>query len=298
MAAGTDRIRGRTAVITGAARGIGLATATALLERGATVVIGDRDAPALRSALAGFGPGAVITGHPVDVTDPESMAAFFDAARADGGGRIDILVNNAGVMPVGAYLDQSEQLTRTAVDVNLLGVLTGCRLVLPEMVARRSGHIVNIASLAGAVPVPGQVVYAATKFAVIGLTCSMADEFAPYGVEVSAILPPFTATELIAGTQSVGGSKPVAPQRIAAAVVGVLDRPRTQVMVPAGMRVMAPILGLLGARTRRWVHARMGSDRMFLDFDVAARRSYQQRVETATGLVQADPVEEVENHHG
>ena len=92
-------------------------------------------------------------------------------------------------------------------------------LALPEMVDRRSGHIVNIASLAGAVPVPGQVVYAGTKFAVVGLSTAMADEFAPHGVHVSVVMPPFTATDLIAGTRTPLGSKPVAPADIAAAVV-------------------------------------------------------------------------------
>ena len=144
-------IEGKTVAITGAARGIGHATAAALLARGARVVIGDRDVAALEDAVRRL-PGRV-TGHPLDVSDPESFANFLDRARADGDGRIDVLINNAGVMPVGHYLDQSEQAIRTAVEVNLCGVLTGCRLVLPEMVDRRSGHIVNIASLAGAVPV-------------------------------------------------------------------------------------------------------------------------------------------------
>ena len=110
--------------------------------------------------------------------------------------------------------------------MNFYGVLTGCRLVLPEMVKRRSGHIVNIASMAGMVAVPGQVVYAGTKFAVVGLSTAMADEFAPQGVEVTVILPTFTNTELIAGTKATGAQKPVQPEDIAAAIVKALDKPR------------------------------------------------------------------------
>ncbi|WP_099020640.1 SDR family oxidoreductase [Mycolicibacterium palauense] len=282
-----DRIAGRTVVITGAARGIGYATAGALLARGARVVIGDRDVPRLEAAvesLAGAGP---VSGHPLDVTDPASFAEFVARARTDGGGRIDVLVNNAGVMPVGHFLEQSEQAVRTAIEVNVCGVLTGSRLVLPEMVARRGGHIVNIASLAGVVPVPGQVVYAGTKFAVVGLSTAMADEFSPHGVEVSVVMPPFTATELIAGTKSTGASRPVAPEVIAGAVVGVLDRPRTHVAVPYPMRFVSPVLSMLGPRARRWLHRRMGSDRLFLDFDTAARHAYHQRAESATGVVAA-----------
>lgn len=278
-----DSIAGKTIAITGAARGIGYATASALLARGARVVIGDRDVAALDDAVRGL--SGSVTGHPLDVTDPASFAAFLDKARADGSGHIDVLINNAGVMPVGHLLEQSDQAIRTAVEVNLCGVLTGCRLVLPEMAERRAGHIINLASLAGAVPVPGQVVYAGTKFAVVGLTTAMADEFAPHGVYVSVILPPFTATELIAGTKTPLGSKAVQPEQIAAAVVKVLQKPKTHVVVPYPMRFAAPLMSMLGPRGRRWLNARVGSDRMFLDFDVDARRAYQQRAEAATGVL-------------
>jgi len=280
-----DRISGKTIVITGAARGIGYATAKALLARGARVVIGDRDIPVLETAVAGLSGAGMVTGHPLDVSDRQSFARFLDKARADGGGRVDVLVNNAGVMPVGHLLEQSEQAIRTAIEVNFYGVLNGSRLVLPEMVARRSGHIINIASLAGVVAVPGQVVYAGTKFAVVGLSTGMADEFASRGVEVSVVMPPFTKTELIAGTKGTGTSKPIAPEVIAAAIVRTLQRPKTHVMVPHPMRFVVPMLSLLGPGGRRWLNRKMGSDRLFLDFDADARRNYEQRAEDAIGVV-------------
>ena len=150
----------------------------------------------------------MISGHPLDVTDAESFATFLDKARADGAGHVDVLINNAGVMPIGAFLSQSEQSIRSSIEVNVYGVLNGCRLVLPEMMKRRSGHIVNVASLAGMVAVPGQVVYAGTKFAVVGLTTALADEVAPHGVEVSVVMPPFTNTELISGTNPSRAARP------------------------------------------------------------------------------------------
>ena len=137
-----------------------------------------------------------------------------------------MLINNAGVMPVGPFLDHSEQAVRTAVEVNFYGVLTGCRLVLPEMVTRRRGHIVNIASLAGMLAVPGQALYAGTKFAVVGLSTALADEFEPQGVQISCVMPTFTNTELIAGTNATGATRPVQPEDIAAAVVKTLDNPK------------------------------------------------------------------------
>ncbi|HEY7052105.1 MAG TPA: SDR family oxidoreductase [Mycobacterium sp.] len=279
-----DNINGKTVAITGAARGIGHATAKALLRRGARVVIGDRDVNALESAVAALNAQGQVSGYPLDVTNRQSFSEFLDKARSEGGGRIDVLINNAGVMPVGQFLQQSEQAIRSAIEVNFYGVLNGCQLVLPEMVARHSGHIVNIASLAGMVAVPGQVVYAGTKFAVVGLTTAMADEFAPDGVEVSAIMPTFTNTELISGTHPSAAQKPVQPEDVAAAVVKVLDKPTTLVSVPRFGRFMAAITQMLGPRGRRGLNKRMGNDRVFLDFDPSARQRYEDRAQHALGV--------------
>jgi NADP-dependent 3-hydroxy acid dehydrogenase YdfG len=279
-----DRISGKTIVITGAARGIGYATAQALLARGARVVIGDRDVPKLESAVAALSELGMASGHPLDVTDSESFGAFLDKARTDGAGHIDVLVNNAGVMPIGHFLEQTDEAIRTSIEVNFSGVLTGCRKVLPEMVRRRSGHIVNVASLAGVMAVPGQVVYAGTKFAVVGLSTALADEFAPQGVEVSVVMPPFTNTELISGTKPVAANKPVEPEDIAAAIVKVLDKPKTHVSVPSAVRLPLTVIAMLGPRGRRWVQRRTGSDRVFLDFDSGVRESYEERAQHATGL--------------
>jgi short-subunit dehydrogenase len=279
-----DNINGRTIAITGAARGIGNAIAKALLARGARVVIGDRDVDALETAVAALSRLGSASGHRLDVTNPQSFAEFLDKARSEGGGRIDVLVNNAGVMPVGPFLDQSEQAIRTAIEVNLFGVLNGCRLVLPEMVGRRGGHIVNIASMAGMLGVPGQAVYAGTKFAVVGLSTALADEFAPKGVDVTAVLPTFTNTELIAGTSPTAAQRPVQPEEVAAAVVKVLDRPTTIVSVPRQLRFIAALTQLLSPRGRRWLNKKMGNDKVFLELDATARRSYEDRARSSTGV--------------
>ena len=281
-----DNIRGKTIAITGAARGIGYATAKALLARGARVVIGDRDVALQESAVAQLTKLGQVSGYPLDVTDRDSFATYLDKARTDGGGHIDVLINNAGVMPIGPFLDQSEQTIRSTIEVNFYGVLTGCQLVLPEMVARRSGHIVNIASLAGLVAVPGQVVYAGTKFAVVGLSSGLADEFAPHGVEVSCVMPTFTNTELITGTHTSSAQKPVEPEDIAAAVVKVLDKPITLRSVPAWGRFFGAITPMLSAKARRWMAHKMGNDTVFLSFDAKARQAYEQRAQAALGVVE------------
>lgn len=277
-----DNISGRTVAITGAARGIGYATAQALLARGARVVIGDRDVAALESAVTSL--GGRVSGHPLDVTDRESFSGFLAHVRADGG-RVDVLINNAGVMPIGGFLEQGQRALRSAIEVNFYGVVTGCQLVLPEMIEGGRGHIVNVASLAGLMPVPGQTVYAATKSAVISLSSAMSDEFAACGVQVSVVMPPFTRTELISGTAQTRTNRPVEPEAIAAAIVKTLDRPKTHVTVPGGIRFVLGPLGLLGPRGRRWVGRRFGTDKVFLEFDTAARQGYEDRAQAALGVV-------------
>jgi NAD(P)-dependent dehydrogenase (short-subunit alcohol dehydrogenase family) len=282
-----DNIRGKTVVITGAARGIGFATAKALLARGARVVIGDRDVALGESAVATLSSLGPVSGYPLDVADAESFAAFLGKARADGGGHIDILINNAGVMPVGPFLDLTEGAIRSAIEVNFYGVVNGCRLVLPEMVKRRRGHIVNIASVAGMLAVPGQALYAGTKFAVLGFSTALSDEYARAGLEVSCVMPTFTNTELISGTSTGGLTAPVEPEDIAAAVVKVLDKPKTAVTVPYSFRFIAAATAFLPPRGRRWLAAKTGTARVFLDLDTSARAAYEQRARSATGVVES-----------
>ena len=282
-----DNIKGTTIAITGGARGIGFATARALLARGARVMIGDRDVALGETAVGKLSNVGPVSGYPLDVADPESFATFLDKARADGGGRIDVLINNAGVMPVGPFLDLTEGAIRSAIEVNFYGVVNGCRLVLPEMVKRRRGHIVNIASVAGMLAVPGQALYAGTKFAVLGLSTALADEYAPAGVEVSCVMPTFTNTELISGTKTGGMTKPVEPEDIAAAVVKTLDKPKTAVSVPYPLRFIAAGTAFLPPRGRRWLSDTMGTGRVFLDLDTSARADYERRAQSATGVVEA-----------
>src|SRR5436305_12544357 len=126
---------------------MGYATGKALLARGARVVIVDRDVALQESAVADLTKLGPVSGYPLDVTDRESFATFLDKARTDGGGHIDVLINNAGVMPIGPFLEQSEQSIRSSIEVNLYGVIACWQLALPDMVARGRRHVINIAFL-------------------------------------------------------------------------------------------------------------------------------------------------------
>src|SRR5450631_2294946 len=136
-------LAGETAAITGAARGIGRATAEAFLRQGMRVAIGDVDFDAARATADELGPSVIALR--LDVTDRDSFTAFLDAAEEQLG-PIGVLVNNAGIMQVGRFIDEDDLTARRMVDINLHGVILGMKLALGRMIPRDSGHIVNISS--------------------------------------------------------------------------------------------------------------------------------------------------------
>jgi NADP-dependent 3-hydroxy acid dehydrogenase YdfG len=175
-------LAGSVIAITGGARGIGAATAAALLGQGARVGIGDLDVSLARRTAQELGRGAVA--FDLDVTDRASFAAFLDSVE-DALGALDALVNNAGIMPIGRFIDESDATARRLVDVNVHGVINGSKLALERFVPRGRGHIVNIASTAGKAGLPGGVTYCATKHAVVGLSEAIRQEVRSTDIAVS-----------------------------------------------------------------------------------------------------------------
>ncbi|HSV39134.1 MAG TPA: SDR family oxidoreductase [Nocardioidaceae bacterium] len=266
---------GRVVAITGGARGIGLATAKELLGRGAKIVIGDIDADLVVREAAALGAEAL--GVELDVTDPDSFEKFIAAAE-ERFGVVDVLINNAGIMPIGAFLQEPTSLAARALEINVGGALNGMKTVLPTMVRRGKGHIVNVASVAGKSPVPGGLTYAATKAAVVSMTESARVEFAGKGVHFTCVMPSFTNTDLIAGTQGTKLVKTVEPEDVAQAIRKALEKPRADVFVP---RVLGPIVftqPLMGRGLRDRVNHVLGADRVFLEFDASARKGYTDRI--------------------
>lgn len=261
--------------ITGAGRGIGQATARALLAAGARVAIGDIDEEAARASAALLGGGAVST--VVDVTDPDSFALFLTFTEA-ALGPVDVLINNAGIMPIGPFLDESSATAQAQLQVNVFGCLNGMRAALPGMLARGRGHVVNVASVAGKSPVPGGLTYAATKAAVISATETARVEFAGTGVHFTCVMPSFTNTELITGTSGTRGVRNAEPEEVGAAIVDALVHHRADVYVP---KIVGPILRtqpLLGRRLRDRINHALKADRTFLEIDAGARAAYDRRI--------------------
>jgi NADP-dependent 3-hydroxy acid dehydrogenase YdfG len=192
----TVGIEGKVVVITGASSGLGEATARLLSAQGAAVVLGARRADRLQSLakeLAGNGGKALA--FPLDVTSRDQVKSLVEAA-VQNYGRVDVMINNAGLMPQ-APLErfQVDEWDRM-IDVNIKGVLYGVAAALPHMQRQKSGHFINVSSVAGHKVGPGFAVYAATKFAVRALSEGLRQEVKPYNIRTTVISPGAVATEL------------------------------------------------------------------------------------------------------
>jgi 2-deoxy-D-gluconate 3-dehydrogenase len=184
------------AVVTGASRGLGRAIARALAAAGAAVVGAGRAARELDETAhlieaAGGRALAVIT----DVTSYPAVESLMATAVAELG-RLDIVVNNSGVAKVAPLAELSLEDWRAMVDVNLTGTFHGCRAAAPHLIAQRSGKVINVASVLGAVGLPGYTVYGATKGGVIALTRALGVEWARHNIQVNAIAPGWFATDM------------------------------------------------------------------------------------------------------
>lgn len=220
-------LRDKVVVITGGGRGIGLATAELLIERGATVVLGDIDDEVVAKAAANLG----CEGYPLDVTDDESFAEFLDRVDAEFG-RIDVLINNAGIMPTGPFLEFSDAVISRNFEIDLLGVVRGSKLAARRMIERGKGQIVNVSSVAGLVPLPGLSIYSAAKAGVIAFSEALDGELSPQGVRVLAVMPNFTKTGLIDGLQTTAIMPPINPDDVAREIVRTIETNRDRVVIP------------------------------------------------------------------
>ncbi|MFZ2530611.1 MAG: SDR family oxidoreductase [Rhodococcus sp. (in: high G+C Gram-positive bacteria)] len=275
----TNNRTGQVIAVTGAARGIGLAIAGHLAESGARVAIGDLDAATAEAAAAGL--SGTAAGFELDVTDRASFTRFLDAVEEQWG-PIDVLVNNAGVMWVGRFDEESDQATHRQLEVNLHGVIRGVRLAAPRMRSRGRGHIVTVASAASKLAPPGEATYAATKHGVYGYLSAVRAELRGSGVELSIVMPTVVDTELAAGTSS-GSVAMLTPQDVAAAVAGVIDRPRFEVTVPRYVGPLARAVSVLPDALRQFVYRQMVPNQVDeLDGNRSAREKYETSALTAT----------------
>jgi NAD(P)-dependent dehydrogenase (short-subunit alcohol dehydrogenase family) len=258
--------------ITGGARGIGAATGERLRRDGARVTLGDVDVTAAEATAARLG----AIGLGLDVTRRESFTDFLDAAEA-AQGPLDVLINNAGIMPIGPFLEESDEVAKRLFEINVHGVILGMKIALPRMLSRGDGQIVNLASAAGRLAsLPGEATYVATKHAVVGLSEAVRCELEGTGVTVTTVLPNLANTRLGSGMHAARGMKKLDPAEIADAISDGLRRRRPEVYVPATLRPLSVLDLALPRRVRRLVHRAFGTDQVAQDFDHARRAAYQQ----------------------
>jgi NAD(P)-dependent dehydrogenase (short-subunit alcohol dehydrogenase family) len=273
MAKQRRSLSGKVVAITGGARGIGKTTAQALVRKGCRVAIGDLDLGLAEEAASELGGGAIAL--PLDVTDRASFTAFVDEAERQLG-PIDILINNAGIMPVTALVDEADDCIRRQLDINLYGVIVGSQLAIERMRPRGTGHIVNIASSAGKVGVPGIATYSATKHAVVGLTEAMRLELRGTGVDLSLVMPVLVNTALTEGLSSTRGVKEVEPEDVANEIVNALELGRFDVYVPRSLQATLISGALLPRRVREAVSRLMQVDKVMTG-STGDRAAYEQR---------------------
>ena len=263
-------LSGASVAITGGARGIGYATAKAFVAKGARVVIGDLDADLAKTSAAEL--GCTATG--LDVRSRKSFTEFLEMCDPP----VQVLVNNAGIMPAGRFVDESDAVTDAIIDINLNGVLRGTKLALPGMLARGSGHIVNVASYLGKAPAAGLATYCASKHAVVGFSEALRDELAGTGVTVTALLPSAVRTDLVSGVKLDGLLPTVDPEDIADAVVETCRSRPAIVAVPRWMRSYEAAAALAPDRFLGAIRGKLTRDRVLHLLDTTARADYDERI--------------------
>jgi len=252
----------KTAVVTGAGRGLGKEVAKGLAGKGFAVLVTDIDAESAAKTADAIGGGAWSMQQ--DVRDPDSHGEVARAANARGS--LALWVNNAGVLHTGNAWEQSDDLIRQMTEVNLLGMMWGARAAIDGMRAR-GGHIINIASLTSITPVPGLAVYGATKQAVLGFTISLAGDLerASLPIKLSAVCPDGIDTDMVRNVRTskeaglvFASAQLLTPQEVAGVVLDLVERPRLTVSIPRSRGALAhalrpfPELGLRALKPFFW----------------------------------------------
>lgn len=267
---------GARVLLTGGSRGIGPFIARALLARGARVTLAARSADDLERVRHSIGSDRVATvaGDVTSQEDREAMVAEAEAAF----GPTDVLVNNAGIEAILPFPEYTEDDIHALVATNLDAPIQLCRLVVPGMLARGRGHIVNVASLAGKAPTPYNTVYAATKHGLIGFTYSLRAELHGTGVSASAVCPAFVAeagfvTAYTEPNVSRGMGTETSPRRVARAVVRAIERDKPDVVVAGALPQIADVSLAISPRLTTFLARRLGGyDSLRREAQARARR--------------------------
>jgi NAD(P)-dependent dehydrogenase (short-subunit alcohol dehydrogenase family) len=267
-------LAGASTAVTGGGHGIGRAIALRLAGAGARVAIGDVDLAAAEDVAGEIGDGAFAMS--LDIADRDNFAAFLDAAE-ERHGPLAVMVNNAGIDWIGPFHEEPDEVTRREIEVNLLGAVTGSKLALKRMLPRRSGHLVNVASGVGRVPLPGSSTYSATKHGIVGLTESLRLEYRDSGVHFSLVLPAQVETGMLDGQARPRALAQITAEDVAEAVMDALRSRRFEIWVPRSQGASVKLATVLPRGVRELMYRALGVTRIAGDTDAEARRDYHRK---------------------
>ena len=270
-----QRLAGRIVAITGAGRGIGAATARALVAEGARVAIGDIDLDSAEKTAIDIGGDTVALA--VDVTDPSGFGVFLDTVESRLG-PLDVMINNAGIMPLAPVLETGEEITARVLDLNVSAMIRGTREAALRMKPRGRGHVVNVASTAGWAGIAGGSIYSASKAAMIAYSQAADVELAAEGIHVSCVMPGIVRTELATGVRDLPGFHAVTPEQVAEGIVEAIVKPRFEVFVPKSAGPLLKMTSVFPRRAGLWLGRKMGADTVFLEAaNDPSRAAYEKR---------------------
>jgi NAD(P)-dependent dehydrogenase (short-subunit alcohol dehydrogenase family) len=294
MAKQPKSLNGKVVAITGGARGIGKATAQALVRQGARVGIGDLDVDLAQKTASELGDN--VRAYQLDVTSRPSFASFLDSVESDLG-PLDVLINNAGIMPITPFLEESDDSAVRQLDINVHGTMFGMKEAMPRMLGRRSGHIVNLASVAGKAGFPYLATYCASKHAVVGVTEAVRGEHRESGIGFSVVMPAMVNTELTAGVKAGRGVEKAEPEDVADAIVEALQLDRFEVYVPKTVGRISKVMNMLPRRAAEAIGHYLEADQVMVNADMSGRKAYEERVAKSepTPLEVAAPAREADN---
>lgn len=259
-------LNGKIGILTGASRGIGVFLAESLARKGVHLALAARvqaDLDRTADQLAPFGTKVVTV--PTDVTDLRSLEALVSRTTEELGAP-SLLVNNAGIEHYARFEQYDTDLITQIMNTNVIGPQLLTRLVLPEMVRRRDGHIVNIASVAGKTATPFNSIYSASKHALVGFSWSLREEMRTHGVGVSVVCPGFVSEAGMFSDWS-GGKKPpglagsVSPQLVADKTIEAIEKNKAEVIVAPGIMKIVDVLHAISPELTTGIARRSGSYR-------------------------------------
>ena len=258
-------LRGSIGILTGASRGLGVELARALAGRGAHLALAARDEEGLErtaAELEDYGARTIVV--PTDVTKTEDLERLV-ARATDELGPPDLLVNNAGIETIAPFATFDMDRIEAIIATNLTAAEKLTRLVIPGMIERRRGQVLNVSSASGKTGVPYYSVYGSTKHGLVGFSWSLRTELAPLGVGVSVLCPSFVSDTGMYADRSNNAKPPrsmatVTPREVAAAAVRAIEKNRAEVVVARGITKIADVFYALSPELAMNVARRMGVD--------------------------------------